>query len=77
MKMWLFPGLSVLTAAAIAAVLVQMAVTPGTQISLTLSCLSWVLVLGVYLVVRKRGGSVTIAQRVHAEAPSSALIAAE
>ena len=76
-KMWLFPGLSVLTAAAIAAVLVQMAVTPGTQISLTLSCLSWVLVLGVYLVVRKRGGSVTIAQPVHAEAPSSALIAAE
>jgi GABA permease len=54
-KMWLFPGLSIVTAAAIAAVLVQMAATKGTQISLALSCLSWVVVLALYFVVRKRG----------------------
>ena len=76
-KMWLFPGLSILTAAAIAAVLVQMAVTPGTQVSLALSCLSWAVVLGLYLAVRKRGGSVDMPEPVAAGAPTRDLVMAE
>lgn len=56
-KMWLFPGLSVVTAGAIAAVLVQMAITPNTQISLVLSSLSWVAVVVIYFVLRRRAGS--------------------
>jgi GABA permease len=76
-KMWLFPGLSILTAAAIAAVLVQMAVTPGTQVSLALSCLSWAVVLGLYFAVRKRGGSVDMPEPVVAGVPTRDLVMAE
>jgi len=76
-KMWLFPGLSVLTAAAIAAVLVQMALTSGTQVSLGLSCLSWAVVLGVYVAVRKRGGSVDLPDAAAAEARAGSLNTAE
>jgi GABA permease len=76
-KMWLFPGLSILTAAAIAAVLVQMAVTPGTQVSLALSCLSWAVVLGLYVAVRKRGGSVDMPDPAAAEVRDRSLVMAE
>lgn len=57
-KMWLFPGLSLLTIAGIVAVLVQMALTEGTSSQLWLSLLAWAAVLAFYLVTRARGGSV-------------------
>jgi GABA permease len=70
-KMWLYPGLSILTTAGIAAVLVQMAITGSTQISLGLSCLSWAVVLVLYIVVRQRGGSLAVhAPVINAEASS-------
>lgn len=57
-KMWLFPGLSIITAAAILAVLVQMAVMPDTRISLGLSLLSWAIVIVIYFALRRRSDSV-------------------
>jgi GABA permease len=49
-KMWLFPALSLLTAAAIVAILVQMFVQGGdNRKALTLSLLSWAVVILVYL----------------------------
>jgi GABA permease len=57
-KMWLFPVLSVLTAAAIVAVLVQMAFGEDTLSQLLLSLLAWAVVIVLYLVTRWRGGSV-------------------
>ncbi|OBK25667.1 GABA permease [Mycobacterium asiaticum] len=47
-KMWLFPVLSILTAAGIVAVLVQMAFDDAARSQLWLSLLSWVVVLAVY-----------------------------
>ena len=57
-KMWLFPGLSLLTIVGIVAVLVQMGLTPETRSQLWLSLLAWAIVLAFYLVTRWRGGSV-------------------
>jgi GABA permease len=47
-KMWLFPMLSILTAAGIVAVLVQMAFGHATRSQLWLSLLSWAVVVAVY-----------------------------
>lgn len=47
-KMWLFPVLSILTAAGIVAVLVQMGFDRATRSQLSLSLLSWVVVVAVY-----------------------------
>jgi GABA permease len=47
-KMWLFPVLSILTAAAIVAILVQMYLLEGTRSQLILSLLSWAVVLVLY-----------------------------
>jgi GABA permease len=55
-KMWLFPGLSVLTAAALVGVLVLMAFDPNARIELWLGLLSWVVVLALYFVPRWRRG---------------------
>jgi len=57
-RMWLFPGLSILTILGIVAVLVQMGVTEATRSQLVLSLLAWAAVLAFYLVTRWRGGSV-------------------
>jgi GABA permease len=62
-KMWLFPGLSLVTIAAILAILVQMGLDDVTRPQLLLSLLSWAAVLGLFFVTRWRGGS------VEAEAP--------
>ncbi|MEE6175510.1 amino acid permease [Mycobacterium sp. 050134] len=53
-KMWLFPGLSVLTLCGITAVLVQMAFDRSARSQLWLSLLSWAVVLGLYLATRAR-----------------------
>lgn len=47
-KMWLFPPLSILTAAGIVAVLVQMAFDDTARSQLWLSLLSWAVVVAVY-----------------------------
>jgi GABA permease len=57
-KMWLFPALSLLTTAAIVAVLVQMAFSEDTLSQLLLSLLAWAVVIVLYLVTKWRGGSV-------------------
>ncbi|WP_082277391.1 amino acid permease [Mycobacterium ostraviense] len=51
-KMWFFPALSILTAAGILAVLVQMAFDRTARTQLWLSLLSWLVVVAVYFVAR-------------------------
>ena len=53
-KMWLFPALSVLTALAILAVLVQMGLQEDVRIQLWLSLLSWGVVLVFFVLNRAR-----------------------
>jgi GABA permease len=55
-KMWLFPGLSILTAAALVGVLVLMAFDPNARMELWLGLLSWAVVLALYFVPRWRRG---------------------
>ena len=57
-KMWLFPVLTLLTIAAILAVLVLMAFNEDTRSQLLLSLLAWAVVLVLYAVTKWRGGSV-------------------
>ncbi len=57
-KMWLFPGLTIVAAVGILAVLVQMGVKSATRSQLLLSLLSWGIVLVLYAVTRWRGGSI-------------------
>jgi L-asparagine transporter-like permease len=52
--MWWFPVLSVLTIAAMAAVLIAMAFTPGLQRDFNASCLTLAVAIGAYWVVRVR-----------------------
>jgi len=52
-KMWLFPGLSVLTVAGIAAVLVQMAFETGARVQFWLSLLSWAVTAALYFVTKR------------------------
>jgi GABA permease len=52
-KMWLYPVLTVLTAAAIVAVLIGMGLGKDTRSQLILSLLAWALVLIVYAVRRR------------------------
>jgi GABA permease len=49
-KMWFFPGLSILTLAGIVAVLVLMALDPNARGELWLGLLAWAVVLAVYFV---------------------------
>ncbi|MCT7660793.1 amino acid permease [Mycobacterium sp. CPCC 205710] len=48
LKMWLFPALSVLTAAGMLAILVQMSLDDKLRSQLVLSLLSWAVVLGLF-----------------------------
>jgi GABA permease len=57
-KMWLFPGLSILTAVALVGVLVLMALDPNARMELWLGLLSWAVVLTLYFVPRWWRGSV-------------------
>src|SRR3954447_22055371 len=57
-RMWFFPVLTILAAAGIVAVLVQMFVNDKTRSQIVLSLLSWGVVLVLYAVTRWRGGSV-------------------
>jgi GABA permease len=57
-KMWLFPGLSLLTVAGILAVLVQMAVEPEVRPQLILSLIAWAAVIVFFFITKWRGGSV-------------------
>ncbi|MCU1406076.1 MAG: amino acid permease-associated region [Glaciihabitans sp.] len=59
-RMWLFPGLSIITVAGILAVLVQMGVNPEVRPQLILSLLAWAIVLALYFINRRRGGSVDV-----------------
>jgi GABA permease len=59
-KMWFFPVLTILAAAGIVAVLVQMFFKSDTRSQLLLSLLSWAVVLVLYGITRWRGGSVSI-----------------
>jgi len=58
-KMWLFPFLTILTIAAILAVLALMFFKEDTRSQLLLSLLAWAVVLVLYAVTKWRGGSVT------------------
>jgi GABA permease len=60
-KMWLFPGLSLLTVAGIVAVLVQMAWDPEVRPQLILSLLAWAAVIVFFFITKWRGGSVDAA----------------
>ncbi len=57
-KMWLYPVLTVLTIAAMLAVLVLMWFSEDTRSQLVLSLLAWAVVLVLYFVTKWRGGSV-------------------
>jgi GABA permease len=59
-KMWLFPVLSLLTTAAVLAILVQMAVDASVRSQFLLSLLSWGVILVMYAITKWRGGSVPI-----------------
>jgi GABA permease len=51
-KMWLFPVLSIITAVAILAILVQMGLQEAVRSQLVLSLLSWAVVIGLFLANR-------------------------
>jgi GABA permease len=59
-KMWLFPGLSILTLVGIVAVLVLMAFDPNARTELWLGLLSWAVVLALYFVPRWWRGPVKL-----------------
>ena len=52
-KMWFFPGLSILTVVAIAAVLVQMAFDAGARVQFWLSLASWAVTAALYFVTKR------------------------
>jgi len=63
-KMWFHPVLSIATIAAIVAVLLQMYLDKGVRPQLMLSLLVWAVMLGLYLIIRWRQGSVDAVQPV-------------
>jgi GABA permease len=67
-KMWFYPVLTVLTAAAIVAVLIAMGVGAETRSQLLLSLLAWAVVLVIYAVRRRViGDAHTSAHGIEAE----------
>jgi GABA permease len=56
-KMWFYPVLTLLTAAAIVAILVQLFIDEDTQSQILLSLLAWALVLVAYAVRRRAIGA--------------------
>jgi GABA permease len=59
-KMWFYPVLTLLTIAAMVAVLISMGVRSDTRSQLVLSLVSWAVVLGAYLVTRRRPRAITL-----------------
>lgn len=59
-KMWLFPGLSILTLAGLVAVLALMALDPNARTELWLGLLAWAVVLALYFGPRWRRGPVKL-----------------
>jgi GABA permease len=51
-KMWFFPGLSIITVVGMIAVLVLMALDPNACIELWLGLLAWALIVGLYFALR-------------------------
>jgi len=72
-KMWFFPVLSILTLAAITAVLVQMAFDRSARSQLWLSLVSWAVVVGLYFIARARG-RMGAERRIDAEQTQKPLI---
>ena len=68
-KMWGFPVLSILTAVAIVAILLQMGIQSGTRSQLLLSLLSLAAVVVLFFINRVYVGSRPVAPEVVAEAP--------
>ena len=58
-RMWLFPGLTIVAILGILAVLVQLGLSPDTRSQLLLGLGSWGVALVLYLGTRAFGGSVT------------------
>src|SRR3954469_6716621 len=75
-KMWFFPVLTILAAAGIVGVLLQMLFKDDTRSQLLLSLLSWGVVLVLYAVTRWRGGSVTVGEMESggSDAPASKIV---
>jgi GABA permease len=76
-KMWFFPVLTIIAAAGIVEVLVQMAFTKESRSQLLLSLLSWAVVLVLYFVTRWRGGSVSpeeLVARGPAQVPAQRIV---
>jgi GABA permease len=76
-KMWFFPVLTIIAAAGIVEVLVQMALTKESRSQLLLSLLSWAVVLVLYFVTRWRGGSVSpeeLVARGPAQVPAQRIV---
>ena len=63
-KMWLFPVLSIITAVAILAILVQMGLQADVRSQLVLSLLSWAVVIVLYLANRWYRNSRPVAEEV-------------
>jgi GABA permease len=71
-RMWLYPGLTIATIAAMLAVLASMFARADTRSQILLSLLSWAVVLALYAVTRWRGGSVEAPEADRAAAQGKA-----
>jgi GABA permease len=71
-RMWLYPGLTIATIAAMLAVLGSMFARADTRSQILLSLLSWAVVLALYAVTRWRGGSVEAPEADRAAAQGKA-----
>jgi GABA permease len=71
-KMWFYPVLTLLTIAAMVAFLVAMGLRSDTRSQLFLSLLAWAVVLGAYLVVRRRAPVVALPEAAVAALPDLA-----
>jgi GABA permease len=71
-KMWLFPVLSILTAAAIVLILAQMYVQKDVRSQLLLSLLSWAVVIAVYFASRWLSGQRRFGKRLGIAAAAEA-----
>jgi GABA permease len=60
LKMWFYPVLTIVTAAAIVAVLVAMFVREDTRSQIVLSLLAWAVVVGAYAVLRRVAGPAVV-----------------
>ncbi len=68
-KMWGFPVLSILTAVAILAILLQMGIESGSRSQLLLSLLSWAVVIVLFFINRAYVNRRPVAPKIEAEAP--------